>query len=78
MKKVATDEDEAIISIPEVVRVAVVAVEPAIIVVVFDIEHIEVAVRVRCVWRAVCATTPRILSGLNRIRHHNALARHTK
>lgn len=46
MKRVAPHEHPAVVSIPEVVRVAVVAVEPATIVVVFDVEHVEVIVRV--------------------------------
>jgi len=47
IKRVATDEDEAVVTIPEVVRVTVVATQPATIVVVFNVEHLEVAVRVR-------------------------------
>ncbi len=46
MKRVAPHEHPAVVSVPEVVRVAVVAVEPATIVVVFDVEHVEVVVRV--------------------------------
>ena len=57
-ERVATDEDEAVVSIPMVIRIAVVAVEPQLVLVVFDVEHVEVAVRVRCIWRAACATTP--------------------
>lgn len=39
-------EDETVVGIPEVVRVAVVAVEPTLIVVVFNVEDVEVAVRI--------------------------------
>jgi len=50
MKRVAgTDEHPAVVSIPEVVRVAIVGVEPKVAVIVLNIEHIEVAVRVGCV-----------------------------
>ncbi|MBU6415363.1 hypothetical protein KGQ34_03965 [Patescibacteria group bacterium] len=47
MKRVArTDKHPAIVVIPEVVMVAVVAVQPEVIVVAFNVEHVEVAVRV--------------------------------
>ncbi len=47
MKRVATQEHPAVVAIPEVVRVAVVAVEPLLAVVVaLDVEHVEVAIRV--------------------------------
>ncbi len=42
----APHEHPAVASVPEEVRVAVVAVEPATIVVVFDAEHVEVRARV--------------------------------
>lgn len=44
MKRVATGKDEAIVRIADEVRMTVVRVEPTIIVVVFDIEHVEVAI----------------------------------
>ncbi len=47
MKKVASDEHETVVSVPEVVRMAVVAIEPLPIIIVFDVDHVEVAVRVR-------------------------------
>lgn len=78
MRRFATDKHEAVVSIPDVVRVAVVSVEPQPIVVVFDVEHVEVAVRVRSVQNVVHATAPRILLRLYRIRHHNALTLCTK
>ena len=46
MKGVATGEDETVVAIPEVVRVAVVSVEPTVVITVFDVEHSEVIVRV--------------------------------
>lgn len=39
-------EDETVVGIPEVVRVAVVAVKPTLVVVVFNVEDVEVAVRI--------------------------------
>lgn len=46
-KKVAgTDEHPLIVGIPDVVGVAIIAVEPQAIVIVFHIEHVEVAVRI--------------------------------
>ena len=47
-----------VVAIQEVARVAVVTIEPQAIVIVFDIEHLEVAVRVRNVQNASLATTP--------------------
>jgi len=47
MKRVAPGEDEPVAARPEVVGVAVVAVQPPTIVVVFHVEHVKVAVRVR-------------------------------
>ena len=47
MKRFAgANEHPAIVGIPEVVRVAIVAVEPPTIVIVLHVEHLEVAVRV--------------------------------
>jgi len=40
------DEHPTVVSVPDVVRVAVVAVQPQFVVVVFDIEHVQVAVRI--------------------------------
>ncbi len=42
----AADKHEAVVTIPEVVRMTVVAVEPEVIVIVFNIEHFQVAVRI--------------------------------
>ena len=47
MKRLATPEHETIVSIPDVVRVAIVSVEPELaIIVALNVEHVEVAVRV--------------------------------
>ena len=46
MKRVAGTEDELVVSVPEVVRVAIVAVEPATVVIVLHVEDVEVAVRI--------------------------------
>jgi hypothetical protein len=47
MKRVArADEDEAVVAIPDVVRLAIRIVEPQAIVIVFDVEHVEPVVRV--------------------------------
>lgn len=78
MKRVAT-EHPLVVSVPEVVRVAVVAVQPQVIVVVFDVEDLEVAIGVRFVRSAIRYHCPlNDTSGLYFIRHHNARAPHTK
>lgn len=41
-----TDEHPLIVGIPDVVGVIIVAVEPQAIVIVFHVEHVEVAVRI--------------------------------
>lgn len=46
MKRVAGTEDKLVVSVPEVVRVAIVAVEPATVVIVLHVEDVEVAVRI--------------------------------
>lgn len=59
MKRIAAQEDPAVVGIPEVIRIAVVVIEPLLAVVVpLDIEDVEVAVRVGCVQNAIRATTP--------------------
>ncbi len=56
-ERVATQEDPTVVSIPEVVRLAVVAIQPLLAVVIpLHIEDVEVAVRVSCVQNAVRAT----------------------
>jgi hypothetical protein len=47
IKRVARlNEDPAIVGIPVIVGVTVVGIEPTIIVIVFNVEHIEITVRV--------------------------------
>ena len=41
-----SDEYPAVVSIPEVVRVVIVAVQPPLVIVVIDFEHLQVAVRI--------------------------------
>lgn len=52
------NKKETVVAIVEVVRVAIVSIQPQIIVVMFDIENVEVAVRVSSVRSAFHATTP--------------------
>lgn len=54
---VATHKHEAIVGVPMVVRMPVVVVEPQLVPIVFDVEHVEIAVAVSFVWSAVCTTT---------------------
>ena len=46
MRIVAAHEDEAIVGIPDVVGIAVVGVEPTIVVIMLDVEQVQVAVRI--------------------------------
>jgi hypothetical protein len=46
IKRVATSEDEAIVEIPDIVGVVVVAVEPQVRVIPLHVEQLEVAIRV--------------------------------
>ena len=46
MRRVATDEYEPVVSIVEVVRIGIVGIEPQTIVIVFDSEGVEVAIRI--------------------------------
>ena len=46
------NEHDAVIGIVQVVRVTIVRIEPAIVIVVFDIEDIEIAVGVCIVYHA--------------------------
>ncbi|MFA5318009.1 MAG: hypothetical protein WC323_00825 [Patescibacteria group bacterium] len=46
IKKVATHEDKTVVAIPEVIRVTIVAVEPELVAIVFNVEQVEVAVRI--------------------------------
>ena len=46
MRKLARNEHEAIVSIPEVVRLTIVSIEPTVIAVTLDIEQVEIAIGV--------------------------------
>lgn len=46
MKIFATEEDEAVVTVPDIVRIAVVSVEPELVVIVFNVEQVDVALRV--------------------------------
>jgi len=46
MKRVATEENETVVTVPDIVRVTVVGVEEAAVVIMFNVEQVEVAVRV--------------------------------
>ena len=45
-RRLATNEHEAIVSIPEVIRIAVVRVKPTIIVIVLDVEQVQITIGV--------------------------------
>lgn len=47
IRRVSAGEHPAVVGIPLVVGVAVVRVEPPTIVIVFDVEHVEIAVGIR-------------------------------
>jgi len=47
MKRIAADEDPAVVRVPDVVGAAVVGVEPPVVAVVLDVEHVQIAVGVR-------------------------------
>lgn len=49
MKQVASDKHPAVVAVPDVVGVVIVAVEPPVVVIAFNVEHLEIAVRVSCV-----------------------------
>lgn len=53
MKRVARPEHETIVGIPDIVRIAVVAVEPQAVIIPFHVEHVEIAVRVGNIQNAV-------------------------
>jgi hypothetical protein len=57
MKRVAETEDKHIVAIPEVVSVTIVAIEPQIVIVVFDIEQFAVAIGISYIQHAIRATT---------------------
>jgi len=49
MKTVATDKHPAVVVIPDIVGVVIVAIEPMIIVIVFNVEHVQIAIGIRIV-----------------------------
>lgn len=59
MERVARHEDPAVVRIPDVVGIAVIAVEPQPVLVAFDVEHVRVAIRVSNVQSAIRVTTSR-------------------
>ncbi len=48
MKRVAAQEHPTIVGIPLVVGMAVVRVEPEVVGIALDVEHVEIAIRVGC------------------------------
>ena len=57
MKRVATQEDKTIASAPEVVGIAIAAIQPLLAVIVaIHVENVEIAVRVSHMHKAVHAT----------------------
>ena len=46
MKRFAKTENKTVVGIPEIVRIAIVAIEPQTIVIVFNVEDVEVAIRI--------------------------------
>ncbi len=68
IKRVATDEHPAIVRIPDVVRMTIVVVQPPVIVIVFDVEHVQIAVRVGLHGTSSVPPLFEILSELYRIR----------
>jgi len=46
MKRFAKTENKTVVGIPEIIRIAIVAIEPQIIVIVFNVENVEAAIRI--------------------------------
>jgi hypothetical protein len=46
MKRIAKTENKTVVGIPEIVRIAVVTIEPQTIIIVFNVEDVEVAIRI--------------------------------
>jgi len=67
MSKLLDDERKPVLTIPPVVGVVVVRVQPPAIVIAVRVEEVQIAIG--NVQNAFHATTLRIHSGLNRIRH---------
>ena len=47
IKRVAGDEDQLIVRIELIARVAIVAVEPQAIAIAFNVEHVQITIRIR-------------------------------
>lgn len=55
MKRVAETEHKPVVSVPEVVRLAIVAVEPATVLIVLHVEDVQVTVRIaECIECLLC------------------------
>lgn len=61
--KIVAAERPPVAAIPEFVRVTIIAVEPKTVVVVFDVEHFEVAIGIRFVRYATLCHCPLITLG---------------
>jgi len=46
MRPVATSENPSVVAISDIVRVAVVGVQPKIVIVVFNVEDVKITIRV--------------------------------
>lgn len=57
-KRVAGDEDQLIVGIELMARVTIVGVEPQAIVITFNIEQVQITVRIRNVQSTIQATAP--------------------
>jgi len=61
MKIVATQEHPAVVAIPVVVGVVPIRIEPTVVVVVFDVEHVRIAVGIGIVRDIIHKHHPLIL-----------------
>ena len=62
MKRVAAEEDPDVVGIPPVVGMAVVRVQPEVVVIALDVEHVEITIRIGC--RTGCRLKHRPLNAL--------------
>lgn len=46
MKSAATPKNPEVVTVPVIVRVSVIGIQPEAIVIVLDVEHVQVAVRI--------------------------------
>ena len=59
MKRLARlDKHPTVVAVPEVVGTTIVGIQPEIVLVAFDVEHVQVAVRVSDVCDVFLATIP--------------------